>query len=105
MIEQRSAPRSKTHLFGRIVFGPDRAVCDCLVSDLASGGARLYLVNAASMPNEFELHIPSRGQVCHVILNWRQRYHVGVKFISVAARAIGSARRRWKLPSDERCKA
>jgi hypothetical protein len=103
MNEQRSAARSKTHLFGRIVFGPDRAVCDCLVRDLSSGGARLYLVNAVSMPNEFELHIPSRGQVCHVFLKWRQRYQVGVKFISVAARAVGSARRRWAFRADDRC--
>ena len=43
MIEQRSEPRARTHLFGRIVFGSDRSVRDCLVHDLSSGGARLSL--------------------------------------------------------------
>jgi hypothetical protein len=59
MVEKRSAPRARTHLFGRIVFGPDRSICDCLVSDLSSGGARLSLAHTPGIPEEFELHIPS----------------------------------------------
>ena len=50
MIEKRSEPRTRTHLFGRIVFGPDRSVCDCLVSDLSSGGARLSLAYTPGNP-------------------------------------------------------
>jgi hypothetical protein len=63
MIEQRSEPRTRTHLFGRIVFGRDRSVCDCLVYDLSSGGALLSLAYTSGIPEEFELHIPSRGLV------------------------------------------
>ena len=101
MIEKRSAPRARTHLFGRIVFGPDRSVCDCLVSDISSGGARLSLANSRGIPEEFELHIPSRGQV---FLKWRLRHHFGVKFLSMSARAVGSARRRWALFKQEQCR-
>ena len=67
MIEQRSEPRARTHLFGRIVFGSDRSVRDCLVHDLSSGGARLSLAYSHGIPEEFELHMPSRGQVCQVL--------------------------------------
>src|SRR5215218_11454782 len=87
MIEQRSEPRTRTHLFGRIVFGPNRSVCDCLVSDLSSGGARLSLAYTPGIPEEFELHIPSRGLVCQVFVTWRLRRAFGVKFLSVSARA------------------
>jgi len=104
MIEKRSAPRARTHLFGRIVFGPDRSICDCLVSDLSSGGARLSLAHTPGIPEEFELHIPSRGQVCQVFLKWRLRHQFGVKFLSVSARAVGSARCRWALFEQEQCR-
>ena len=100
MIEQRSEPRTRTHLFGRIVFGPDRSVCGCLVSDLSSGGARLSLAYTPGIPEEFELHIPSRGLVCQVFVTWRVRRAFGVKFLSVSARAIGSAGRRSSLPAE-----
>jgi hypothetical protein len=99
MIEQRSEPRTRTHLFGRIVYGRDRSVCDCLVSDL-SGGARLSLAYTSGIPEEFELHIPSRGLVCQVFVAWRLRREFGVKFLSVSARAVGSARSRWSFPVD-----
>src|SRR3954468_18038346 len=103
MIEQRSEPRTRTHLFRRIVFGPDRSVCDCLVNDLSLRGARLSLAYTPGIPEEFELHIPSRGLVCQVFVTSRVRRAFGVKFLSVSARAIGSARRRWALSEEERC--
>src|SRR5215213_11376441 len=73
MIEKRSEPRTRTHLFGRIVFGPNRSVCDCLVNDLSSRGARLSLAYTPGIPEEFNLHIPSRGLVCQVFVTWRLR--------------------------------
>ena len=100
MIEQRSEPRARTHLFGRIVFGSDRSVCDCLVHDLSSGGARLSLAFSHGIPDQFELHMPSRGQVCRVFVKWRLRREFGVKFLAVSARAIGSARRPSSFPHE-----
>jgi hypothetical protein len=100
MIEKRSEPRTRAHLFGRIVFGRDRSVCDCLVSDLSPRGARLSLAYTPGIPEEFELHIPSRGVVCQVFVTWRLRREFGVKFLSLSARAVGSAQRRSSSPAE-----
>ena len=63
----------------------------------------MTLAYTPGIPEEFELHIPSRGLVCQVFVTSRVRRAFGVKFLSVSARAIGSARRRWALSEEERC--
>jgi hypothetical protein len=70
------------------------------VSDLSSGGARLSLAYTPGIPEEFELHIPSRGVVCQVFVTWRLRREFGVKFLSLSARAVGSAQRRSSFPAE-----
>ena len=69
----------------------------CVISPWAGLAVAPY---SPGIPEEFDPHIPSRGQVCQVFVKWRVRRDFGVKFLAVSARAIGSARRRSSFPAE-----
>jgi hypothetical protein len=81
--ERRTNSRIPWNLDGSIMLerGPSRS---CTVSDLSNGGAKLHCQNAASLPDEFVLHLAPGGSLvpraCRVV--WRSANDLGVEFTS-----------------------
>jgi hypothetical protein len=63
----------------KIIFN-DRAVIDCVVMNISSSGAELVLAGAPKIPNEFELHIPSKCCSHRARIVWRDADGIGVVF-------------------------
>jgi hypothetical protein len=85
MQERRKIARTTTLLAGTIVFGRGRSA-DCVVRDLSTAGARISCsaATAAELPEEFELHLPSRGRAHRVKARWRVDRELGVSFEGAA---------------------
>jgi hypothetical protein len=88
MQEKRKAPRYKTLLAGKIIYGANRFIMDCAVRDLSGEGAKLTFADALGIPEEFDLDIPQRGQTCRCETRWRRGHQIGVRFRAVWIKQI-----------------
>ncbi len=76
---------------------------DCLVRNLSEGGARLEIAHPISVPREFEVTIPRRGESARARLAWRDSLALGVTFVASHSGtdvSIESARRIKRLQSE-----
>ena len=81
--ERRLWPRHLTSKVGKIIIlHPERSDIVCTVRNISPAGGLLLLVNARSLPEEFNLQI--EGYIRHCIARWRHVERVGVKFKSIA---------------------
>jgi hypothetical protein len=79
--ERRIAPRHRVLKSGQIIFLGKRAlVIDCIVRNISSTGAAIWLPNAAALPPKFDLLFDNA--IRHCIVVWRQADLMGVKFRS-----------------------
>jgi hypothetical protein len=76
--DNRQAPRRRA-LKGASAVLPGGGIIDCVVKDLSDTGARLQVVNALSLPERFELHIPGAKSI-QVTVVWRKGRMIGVRF-------------------------
>jgi hypothetical protein len=79
MPEVKQRHRARGVMGAKIIFN-DRAVLDCVVANISSSGAELALADAREIPNEFELHIPSKWCSHRARLVWRDADGIGVVF-------------------------
>src|SRR5262250_1174474 len=82
------------------VLGPNAdVICDCAIIDVSQGGARIAVLTAEMVPDEFLLALSASSDVtrrCRVA--WRKEDEIGVIFVkSVDATAAKRAARRAKL--------
>lgn len=82
---KRGRDRVRTFLKAVIEFNNGAAKIDCTVKNISPTGARLDVTSAVSLPNEFSLSIPHRGEVLRVQLVWREKEAIGVRFIGANA--------------------
>jgi hypothetical protein len=92
MDERRGARRQKTFLAGKVIFGANRFVTYCSIRDLSDTGAKLSFADPTEVPNQFELHLASRGTICFADVRWRKGHLVGVKFRAVQRTPLEEAR-------------
>src|SRR3954465_527619 len=83
MDERRTARRQKTFLAGKVIFGANRFVTYCSIRDVFETGAKLSFADPSEVPNQFELHLASRGTICFADVRWRKGHLVGVKFRAI----------------------
>jgi PilZ domain len=76
--ERRTAPRHRTFKAGKIILHDGASVIDCTVRNLSIAGAALWLPNAATLPEEFDLQFDAEKRRC--IVAWRRLDRMGVKF-------------------------
>lgn len=89
MAEQRSQPRTRSLLRGRIEFNQRKTTVECVVREVSESGARLAVSEAVTLPSEFELYVPFKDQRFQVQARWRRADLVGVQFLLHAA-SLGS---------------
>ena len=92
MDESRQKERTRTFLKAVIEFNKGALKNDCIVKNISSTGARLDISAAISLPEEFDLRVPHRGDVFRCQLVWREKDTIGVQFLAPAVQETsGSA--------------
>jgi hypothetical protein len=96
MTELRKHRRVDLSYVARVISLEAELICDCALVDVSQGGARIAVLAADMVPDEFLLAFSPKSDVsrkCKVA--WRRDDEVGVIFLKVvdAAAAMRSARR------------
>jgi hypothetical protein len=96
MTESRKHTRVELSYVARVMSLEAELICDCALIDVSQGGARIAVLAADMVPDEFLLGFSAKSDVsrkCRVA--WRRDDEVGVIFLKVvdAAAAMRSARR------------
>lgn len=81
-VTQERQHRKRSLKGGVITYGNGAISVDCVVRDLAEGGAKIKLVNDLMVPNDFQLQIPSDGISVACVVRWRTAQEMGVEFKS-----------------------
>lgn len=83
--ERRNTQRIRSLLKGQIRFNHGMANLECVVRNISGTGARLAVSESVTLPEEFELHIPQKGQTFQARLRWRRADEIGCEFEFAAA--------------------
>jgi hypothetical protein len=81
-IELRKKVRRRMGLHAFLRTRPNAPLEGCIVRDISEGGARLAVLGAAALPDEFDLVMFANSSVsrrCRVA--WRADKEVGVEFV------------------------
>jgi hypothetical protein len=76
--EHRTAQRHRTLKAGKIVLHHGSSVIDCTVRNISASGAAISVVNATTVPAEFNLQFDGENRPCTV--TWRRLERMGVRF-------------------------
>ena len=82
MRDNRTAPRLRSLLKGRITYNNRLSTIDCVVRDISATGARLALTHQNVLPDKFELYVPLKEQTYSVEVRWRADEDMGVRFLT-----------------------
>lgn len=78
--ERRRERRRGARLrWGKALDGADRFLCECVVADHASGGARLKLARNIALPQRFQFFDDASGAVFAAQIVWRRGVEVGCR--------------------------
>ena len=77
-MERRTLARHKTFIKGRIYFNNRLSSVDCIVRDLADIGGRLEVPENVTIPDSFELYIPTRDEHFQARVKWRKGNNLGI---------------------------
>lgn len=78
MSNKRAVDRRRVFKGGKIVFNQGGSVVDCTVRNVSETGALVNVVNAMTVPQDFELRWDDKARHCSVA--WRKMDSLGVKF-------------------------
>ena len=78
MVERRAFARHKTFIKGRIYFNNRLSSVDCIVRDVADIGGRLEVPENVTIPDSFELYIPTRDEHFQARVKWRKGNNLGI---------------------------
>jgi hypothetical protein len=96
MADLRKHRRVELNYVARVLSLEAELICDCALIDVSQGGARISVLAAEMVPDEFLLAFSAKSDVtrkCKVA--WRRDDEIGVIFLKVvdAAAAMRTARR------------
>jgi hypothetical protein len=80
--ERRSQPRFRIDRVARIHAEKVGMSCECMITDISGGGARLFVVDV-ELPEQFVLYISgdkTMQEECKVV--WRLGSEMGVRFVT-----------------------
>jgi PilZ domain len=87
MTERRALARHKTFIKGRIYFNNRLSSVDCIVRDLADIGARLEIPENVTLPDSFELYLPTKDEHFQARVKWRKGNNLGIAWGAESARS------------------
>ena len=80
--ERRLVPRHQTSKVGKIILHRARPDTVCMVRNISPAGGLLFVGNAYTLPEEFDLQMEGYSRRC--LARWRRLDRIGVKFRSIA---------------------
>lgn len=91
-VERRRAPRKRVLKRGKALLHDHKSLFDCTIRDQSSGGVRLVMAHAMSLPTEFKLFNVTDNETREVRVVWRHGDQVGVEYIvTLTASAIAKS--------------
>lgn len=81
MLERRRFERTKVSKAARISFSRHESLIDCVVFDLSIGGAGIEVMNAAAIPDQFELTFDGARTLRACRAAWRSESRIGAAFV------------------------
>jgi hypothetical protein len=90
MRDRRLSKRIPSILEGRIRLGPQTAPIVCTIRDLPATGARIWLPDVITFPNEFEVEIPMLAQTARARAMWSKGRQHGLMFLEALREPTGS---------------
>jgi hypothetical protein len=78
--ERRHQPRPRALKKGTIIFRNGSSTFDCLIRNLAGGGAMLVVGDSTGIPDRFDLRFEATPPVRHATVRWRRATALGVSF-------------------------
>lgn len=103
MEDRRKTFRGRTYLGGQIAFNDRCSTADCLVRNLTPEGAKIVFSAPPTIPAEFDLAIPRKGDSRRSRIVWRGEMEAGVVFLpsdAVAVVPLGTARKIRRLEAE-----
>lgn len=92
MSEQKSMPRGRTLLAGKIISNYGQSSIDCIVRQISDVGAVIEVESALGIPEHFHLLIPGEGQPQPCKRAWQSDKQVGLVFEAAEAAREEAAR-------------
>ena len=83
LVEARGADRVRSFLRARILFNNNNSTIDCTIKNISPTGAKIELSNTTTVPGEFTLDIPAKGQTMRARIMWRDTDAIGVRFVDL----------------------
>ena len=80
MSEQKSMPRGRTFLAGKIISNYGQSSIDCIVRQMSDVGAVIEVESALGIPPHFHLLIPGEGEPQPCKRAWQSEKQVGLVF-------------------------
>ena len=80
MTEARGGDRMRALMGAKIVFNFGSVSQDCLIRNMSEAGAKIVVAPDVSLPDVFDLVVPSRQTTYRAHLRWRSRNEIGVAF-------------------------
>ena len=89
MNDHRQHKRFRTLKEGRIIDPPGWTTLDCTIRDISLTGARVQLVSAINIPDEFELLIAREDMIIPAWRRWQRGISVGLELTGPNRRMAG----------------
>jgi hypothetical protein len=91
--DKRQSSRQRINRLAQIQIGSGMLARDCLITDISTGGVRLY-VEGFDVPNDFVLFLSGDGiaKECTYRVVWRLGNEIGAAFVGIVRRPGFAAR-------------
>jgi hypothetical protein len=78
MNERRTFARQKSFMQGRVYFNHRQLSADCTIRDFSAPGARLRFAGSVTLPDDFEILIPSKNEYFKARVVWHKDRDMGI---------------------------
>ena len=76
---------------GKIVYGKNNLLIDCMIRDRTDMGARLKVAETTDVPNQIRLFVTGDNALTPARIIWRSEREVGIEFTGAAEPIHGLA--------------
>lgn len=82
--ERRKHHRKRMLQAGKIVYGKDALLIDCMIRDRTDNGARLKVADSKDVPEQIRLFIAGENTITNSKVIWRSEREIGIEFTGAA---------------------
>ncbi|AXS40720.1 PilZ domain-containing protein [Breoghania sp. L-A4] len=83
-VEKRKLHRPRMLQGGKIVYGMNNLLIDCMIRDRTDMGARLKVAISADVPNQIRLFVTGDNALTPARIIWRSEREIGIEFTGPA---------------------